>query len=64
MGGFGLLIVGIICLVINYFLPAGSTPPIIRTVLNIVGWICIIIGVILLVASLLGIALSVPIGAR
>jgi predicted acyltransferase len=48
-----LVVVGIICLVIDYVW--GAAPPIAHTLLKIVGYITLIIGVVLLLVQLLGI---------
>jgi hypothetical protein len=57
MGSIGLLIVGVICLIIAYYLPPSAPPPL-RSILYIVGWICVAVGLILLLAAILG----VPVG--
>lgn len=54
----GLLILGAILLIVSYYIPPTAPPPI-RMLLNIVGWICIVVGVILLIALLL----HIPIGS-
>jgi hypothetical protein len=61
MSGIALLIVGIVCLVVDYFLRSTpDVPPIAHTVLRVVGWICVIVGFIVILLSFLGIA--TPIG--
>lgn len=55
----GLLIVGIILVILGYYLPSMGAPPPLRTICLIVGWICIAIALVLLIAGLLGIAVGV-----
>jgi hypothetical protein len=51
-----LLIVGIILVVVAYYLPAPpAVPPPLKTILLIIGWICVIVGALLFVAFLLGV---------
>jgi hypothetical protein len=52
MSALGMVIVGVILLTLAYFLP--QMPPPVRTVLNILGTILLIVGAILLVFSLFG----------
>lgn len=47
-----LLIVGIVCLVVAAYVTA---PPPVRTILNVVGWICVAVGAVLILARLLGV---------
>jgi hypothetical protein len=51
-----LLIVGVVCLIVAYYV---SAPPPLKTVLNIIGWICVAVGLILFVAGLFGVPLRV-----
>jgi hypothetical protein len=54
MSAFGALIVGIVLLILAYFIP--QLPPSVRTVLNILGWILVAVGIILIVFALLGVS--------
>jgi hypothetical protein len=55
MSAIGLLIVGVVLLILAYYLPM---PPGLKTALNIIGWICTAIGGILLIAAVLGLSLA------
>lgn len=56
MNSLVLLIVGAVLLIISYYLP--PAPPPIKMILNIVGWICVAVGLILLLFLLLGITIG------
>ena len=56
MSWVGFLIVGIILLIIAWYSPRFPAPPPVTTILNIIGWVCVAIAIILLVAGLLGLA--------
>jgi len=51
----GFLIVGVILLILAYYSPRLGMPPPLQTIMSIVGWICIVIALILLIALLLNI---------
>ena len=55
MGAIGLLIIGAVLVIVAYYLTA---PPPAKTICNIVGWCCIAVGLILLLAALLGVPLT------
>lgn len=54
MTGLGLLIVGVILVIVAYFLPA-TTPPPLKTILNVIGYCCLIVGLILVILALFGV---------
>ena len=54
----GFLIVGVILLILAYYAPRLGMPPPLQTILSIVGWICIAIAIILLIALLLNVPLA------
>jgi hypothetical protein len=56
MNSLGLIIVGVIVLIVAYYAPIAPSP--LRTILNIVGWILVAVGAILLLAFLLGIPVA------
>ncbi len=56
MSAIGLIIVGVILVIVAYYVP--PAPPFLKVILNVAGWICIAVGVILLVAYLLGIPIA------
>jgi hypothetical protein len=60
MSAIGLLIVGAVLVILSYYLPA--EPPPVKMIVSAAGWICIVVGVILLVAYLLG--LPIALGAH
>jgi len=47
-----LLIIGVVLLILAYTIP--QMPPPVRTILNVLGWILVAVGLILLVLALLG----------
>ena len=47
-----LLIVGVVCLIVAYYV---SMPPPVKTIVNVVGWICVAVALILMLASVLGV---------
>lgn len=53
----GFLIVGVVCLILAYYSPRMAMPPPLTTLLYVVGWVCIAVAIILLLAFLLGIPL-------
>ena len=55
MNFVALLIVGIICLVVAYYV---SMPPGLKTVLNVLGWIFVAVGALLLILFLLNIPVN------
>jgi hypothetical protein len=57
----GLLIVGVVLLIVAYYSPRMGAPPVLTTILNVVGWICVAIAIILVIAMLLGIAVAFPV---
>jgi hypothetical protein len=50
-----LLIVGIICVCIAYYV---SMPPGLKVVLNVIGWICVAVGALLLLLFLLNVPVN------
>ena len=51
----GLLILGIVLLVVDYFVPM---PPPLHTLLRVLGWICAIVGALLLILAILGLSVG------
>lgn len=52
MNAIALLIVGIVLLIVLYFVP--QIPPPVRTVGNIIGWICVVVGALLIILAAAG----------
>lgn len=58
MNPVALLIVGVVVLIVLYFIPA--MPPPLRIVLNIIGWCFVAVGAILIVLGVIGVAAPGP----
>ena len=53
MTAIGLLIVGVVVLIVGYYAPL---PPLGKIITNIIGWACVAVAAILILASLLGLS--------